>query len=412
LFVAELISFIIAGFDFSRFRIVCSFGDSKTGAHNLLAAIRTWVSQMTGADFIFLLAGIAMGLFYGFDGWKGSTKNLPLKNSPRVKSFLWAIGAAFFVFIADVKRVFPDLNKERALLAYLTAFFVSSFLTIMVWGLSILVKFAWIRRFDTSKYPGPPFTPFADYIRYGYEYHYTQYCEALKRQEAREEQYLRTFLPSYITQLSYAIAATHSYRESRDPGQKRQVEVSILQSIIAVVREYYGKVPELEVNANYMVAYRKDIVTPDMLACTKFAFGDPKRYEFFLALAEYGQDRGRENFVLPVENKNNRGAIKSCLPGAPLAFLMNDTAIVDDVAKIRYSKGIPAETIDEISTYFEGKNFRSFGSLNIAGAGKQLGVVNVESNQTHVFGRTQKQKKEITSFLHPFCSLLAFVIAP
>lgn len=378
----------------------------------MLNLLEECVVGLTTPDVIFLLIGGALGVFYGFDGWRGSTENIPLKNSPRVKNFLWAIGGAFFIVIADLKSVIPQLNKQRALLAYLLAFAALSVLTILAWGIGIFLKFTWIRFFDRDRLPAPPFTPFADYLRYGYEFHNTQYREALKRKEIREDQFLRAFLPSYIRQLSYAITAVYSYRKSPDINKKREVETSILRSLCAVVAEYYGKQANLEVNANYMVAFHKSLIDRAILDRLRFAFGDMGRYEFFLALSEYAEDRGRENFILPVENRNSPKAQRLSLPGAPLAFVRNNTEIVDDVGKIRYGKDIPSEVIGEMSEYFTNKNFRSFGSINIAGGGKQLGVVNVESNFTHVFGKTQAQKKEIVALLHPFCSLLAFVITP
>jgi hypothetical protein len=34
------------------------------------------------------LVGLCIGIFYGFDGWKGDTAELSFKDSPRVKNWM------------------------------------------------------------------------------------------------------------------------------------------------------------------------------------------------------------------------------------------------------------------------------------------------------------------------------------
>ncbi len=241
-----------------------------------------------------------------------------------------------------------------------------------------------------------------------YKYHRDQYQQALERKAVREDQYFRLFVPSYVKQLSYSIAAVDAARGSQ---MAQDVAKSILVSICAVVIEYYGRVNDLEVNANYMVAHDRSAL-PRLESRLKCAFGDRSRYEYFLALELYANDTDTADFVLPVEDKRDRDNKnrKRCLPGAPFAFWTNQTIIVDDVAKIKYGSLIPDSIIKEEESLLEGKRFKSFGCLNIIRRGKQLGIVNVESNKPYVFGKTQNTKSEITALLHPFCLLLGRVI--
>jgi|GEM_PF-3375892 len=364
-----------------------------------------YVYESSVLDVLFFLLGALMGIFYGFDGWRGTVKDIDFKQSPRVRNFIWVVGAGFLTFVADLKTLDSTANKERVLLAYLLGFFVFGASVVLGWGLLIATKSA-VRDSRSHEAVDSPFSPFLDYLHYGYEYHRQQYEKLASQRTKRESQDVETFLLSYVKKLVFAMAAANSFKLS--PESKRDVSVQILRYMCAVVSERSG-LQDVEVNANYMLAYPKSQLPVERLSQLRFSFGNPGRYPIYLALEEYAEDKGRESFVLPVEPKNGDGATMS-LPGGPLAFLKNDTVVEDDTQKIRFAKKVPPNVVREMREYFESKNFRSFGSLNIVGQGKQLGIVNIESNLTHVLGRTREEKKQIMALLHPFCLLLGEVI--
>ena len=199
------------------------------------------------------------------------------------------------------------------------------------------------------------------------------------------------------------------YVVSEDLTSKREVIVQVLRSIQGAVREHNAHVDGLEVNCNYMRAYPKTAL-PELKGRLKFTFGSLDRYPWFLALEEYADDKGREDFVLPVEERREHKSDRKSLPGAPLAFLLNETIVIDDLDHFKYPRNLPKTVVEELRAYFEGKSFKSFGSLNIRVSGKRLGIVNVEANKPFVFGRTEEEKTEITALLHPFCQLLGQMI--
>jgi hypothetical protein len=46
-----------------------------------------------------MLVGLALGIFYGFDGWRGNTAEIEqLQDSPRVKNLIWILGAGVTAF--------------------------------------------------------------------------------------------------------------------------------------------------------------------------------------------------------------------------------------------------------------------------------------------------------------------------
>jgi hypothetical protein len=51
-----------------------------------------------------MLVGFSLGIFYGFDGWRGSTDEIEFKESPRVKNLIWILTAALASVIGDGAR--------------------------------------------------------------------------------------------------------------------------------------------------------------------------------------------------------------------------------------------------------------------------------------------------------------------
>lgn len=369
-----------------------------------------WEMFAPSHEKVFFLFGVFFGLFYAIDGWKGTTKDIPLKESPRVKNLLWASVALFVALLADLKFLKPEVPTINLFFSYLIGF--SVWIPLVLLGAILLFcKFVHLKHSDRANYPPPPFSPVFDYLFYGHAHHQKQYQEAVEGLRRRgSEEYRHKFLPLYVEKVLYAIGAADHYRASPDKAKRKEVERHILRSIRDVVREYHEYGADVQVNANYMLAFHKDALPSDLKVKIRFSFGDPARYKYYLALWEYADDREREDFVLPVEGKNDAEYASRLLPGAPYAFCQNDTEVVDDAAQIEYFTGIPAEVIQMQKDYFRHKRLRSFACLNIAGASGQLGIVNVDSTQTHVFGQVDAQKKEIATILHPFCALLGGII--
>jgi len=54
--------------------------------------------------------------------------------------------------------------------------------------------------------------------------------------------------------------------------------------------------------------------------------------------------------------------------------------------------------------------FKSFVSIPLAFGDTVIGVLNIQSNQTHILGLGSKREKEILNYVRPFASLLAYVL--
>lgn len=358
---------------------------------------------------VLFLCGSSMGVFYGFEGWRGSVKNISIKDSPRFKNMVWVLGAGAAAFITDFKAVDKQADRGELLLIYAIGFFAAAFVTIAGWGVVLFFKFWWLGRTRPQSVPPEPFSPIFDYFWYGFAYHHERYEAALEGERRNDFRRYRAYIQVYADQISLAIAAA-SHAEDQSSA-RREVAREILKSIRAVVIAYHEKLPNLEINTNYMKAISANQLSgADWERVRFYDKKDKGRYEYFLALSEYAVQQSIEDFILPVENRNNPESARRVLPGAPEAFLKTHYVAVPDTRKITYPAGVPKAIIAEIKSYFEAKTFRSFGSIPIIANGRRVGVVNVDSNELNVFGASDGETEEIVTLLSPFCVLLGQVV--
>lgn len=359
----------------------------------------------------FALIGLALGVLYGLDGWRGTAAELSFFREPRVKNLMWVLGGAFAGFIGSL--VFEDVSKARLLFYYFLLFIIGSSLVIVGWGVVILVTYTYIRLFHPDKYPPPPFSPALDYFFYGYRFVREEYAKGLVKLDEQIREKRQEFLPAYGSQVSKATAAVSNYTSDPNEGKRADITKTILSAICAVMHLYHFNEKGLWFNANCMIAYDRQSVTNAMLDKLRYWSVDKRRYKhyLYLSLSAYADPKGAQDFSLPVEDENAPEAASKTLPGAPAAFMLNETVIVDNINNLAYAEGVPAEVKDQINSYFKGrKSFQSFACLNIVYGGKQVGLVNIESNKPNIFGEKQEHKDELEALLFPFCFLLGFLI--
>jgi len=370
------------------------------------------------ADIIFFLLGAVIGVFYGLQGWHASVKEVDIKDSPRWKNFKWVIGGAVFTFFGDLRVALPNPDKGRLLLVYFLGVLIAGCLIVIGTGAIIWVQFLYRSIFARESLPPAPFSPVFDYFWYGYLYYRTRYeaaMEAMRNDQLKvrdlQIQSYKTYVKAYIEQVAKSIAAVEGYKASPGTVGRDNVARQILRSIKAVVIAYQEKGTNVKVNVNYMVAIPRNALESSEWSKVRFSFGDAKRYSHFLALRAYAEDTEVEDFLLPVEDRNDLQNAKLTLPGAPKAFVTCQNQFIGDTTKIEYPRGLPKDIIAGMKTYFEGKGFKSFVSLNIfQGGGKRLGVLNVDSNKPEVFGTSENQRDEIMLLLSPFCLLLGQIL--
>ena len=339
-----------------------------------------------------MLVGLALGVFYGFDGWRGSTEEIEFKDSARAKNLVWVLTGAFTAIIGDVKAVDETAKKPVLLLVYLAAVLSGAFLVVVGWGLIVAID-----NIGTSRRLGNGYAlmdALGDYFFFGYR----KYRE---RKESHADNQRREFHQDYLIQLAYSIAAAGS---DATPGQRLIFARDILRSMAAVVRNYRGGNTTAKIRTNLMMARR---FVPEMASRLRYS-AKGATVEDCLELVTYDNDNGSKDVVLPLPSG---GSANLVLPGAPAALIGELPIIIDDTSKISFPSGLADEVKVEMEKYFESKrkSFKSFASLRVVGGGRPIAVVNVDCTEENIFGEDEKDKKEIVEYLLPFCSALGIL---
>lgn len=366
-------------------------------------------------NYILLTFGIIMGIFYGFDGWRGS-KTGELKDSPRLKQFRWVAIGGFLALIGDFKFFEPNIKKADMFGFYIAGFTISAVLTITCWTIVIALNLRRLKKNSPHLYPPPPFTPIFDYLRYGYEYYRNSYQDRIEKISEsaliQHKVFIRNFIPIYVRQIIFATGAVNHFKSNPSEALKNSLAIQLLRCLCAVVTAYHRNLAGEQVNANIMLYLHKNELPQGMVNLVRFHWGDFQRYEGFLVLREYAEDINKQSFILPIESKADKTARNRVLPGAPEAYFKGETVRIDDTTKMTYAKAIPKNICQAIQQYFANQQFRSFVSMIIRDSqGNHIGIVNIDSNQLNIFGNSADEKKEIETLLIPFVNLLGDVIA-
>lgn len=340
------------------------------------------------------LVGFSLGIFYGFDGWRGDTAALAFQDSPRVKNLLWILGPAVAAFFGDIKVLDPAAQKTLLLLAYFLPCLVAGFFVVILWGVVIAVSriIETIRGIDYGYTPGDAL---GDYFFYGYRYYRTQAEAARQRQSVR-------FHAQYTAQIAAVIAATGSATAANQFAVAR----SILRSIASIIKSYHRDEDNaFGIRANLMLAKPCD---DSLRARLRFVGNDRAQIQRCLDLITYDNEDDTTTIVLPIADSLN-----AALRGAPKAFVHPDGVdVIDDTLNIEHAAAVPAGIQSEINAYFKDHLFRSFGSVKVIGSGTTLGVVNVEARINQLFGKSPDEQRRIAEYLLPFCTALGVVFSP
>ncbi len=335
------------------------------------------------------LLGIILGTFYGFDGWRGSPQETDISESPRVRGLIWVLTVALTTVIGDIHSLDADAKKPIVLLLYIVGVAIGAIVVVVGWG-----AFVAISHFRSSISGDYPFAQaFGDYLFYGYRYY--------DRERASKDR-LRKLHAQYFQQVAYTIAAV---RPQLTNSQQCEIARRILGIITTVVRKYHGD-DGLPIRSNLMRV--RTCANGDALyQRLKFVDGTSTDIKKCLELITY-EEEGAVDLVLPIPPIV---ASDKALPGAPLAFVRRTAEIVDDTSAIVFPAGLPDAVRDSQKRYFAEQSFRSFASLCVVANGQVVGVANIESDSTHVFGRTKEDKESLAKYLLPFCSAFGILFS-
>jgi len=369
----------------------------------------------TVLEVVVLVLGCLIGLIFAFSAWRGSTKDTPLKEDPRIKALLWGLGGLLVTLLGDWDGLLKGstIDKPRLLSFYASGFLGVAIIAITSTAGVILVRSWWERRTNPSEYPEQPFHPVIDYLSYGYQYYMKEYQEAVIRKRARDSVIFKDFMGHYAVILAAHVALVGRYLDSPTPEVRKDSCKRLLEQICMVAEPYLKEGHEYYANANYMVAVPYKDTTEEERKSLHFGWGDPSRYSHLLILEDYAYPgtTAPGKFALPVEDpEKTNDYLELTLPGAPEAFLRKDALAVG--GNISFDKRVPVEIQEKIKQYLARQKFTCFISLIIPGPGDYMpiGVVNIETNHQKILQAKEETRTELAKILQPFCMLLGVVL--
>jgi hypothetical protein len=373
--------------------------------------VMTTVVAWAWANPIYALVGIvglAVGIFYGFDGWRGNTAEVDIQESPRLKNLIYVLGAGFAAFFGDLDALDPQIKKPLVLLAYSLPCLAAAATVVVFWGTIVGVERLWAgHKGQTYGYGFA--RAVGDYFFYGYRHYQERLDQSRRAAEgaavSATQVQLARFQELYLDQLTLAIAAAGS----ATPATRERTAQEILASIAAVIRSYHRDEDRSKgIRANLMLRRDCNKALRERLI---FAGSDRANVKRCLELIVYDSHEDDPGIVLPLPDAGV-DARSRALPGAPMAFVHpNRYAVIDDKSQIEFAAQVPDEIRVEIRQFLETSLYKSFGCIQIVGRSGALGVVNVEASVSHVFGNSDQEKRRTITNLMPFCAALAIVFA-
>lgn len=318
------------------------------------------------------------------------------------------------------------LLSSRTVRAFKIAFATANILVPIWYMEKILIAKNWPYVID--QHTGSLNRPFILLLASVILYYSSEYYEGrLSRRELRREREgniaRREFLDRWVAGVCTAMDSV-SEEQVLTVAQRADAIREILKAVRAIVGGFYDDISDLLINANYMKAYnppqRND---PLYSRARQFVEDDrePAVYFRFLDLKQWAEPEGQVvAFALPVEDPNHQVNKYRMLPGAPYAFAFNIIQVIPDTQELDWYFGEdrPGRNVSRVIRLAQEEYFRdnrnrlkSFASLPIiyrenAKERERVdgvkGVLNVQSNQTHIFGRDNEHKPVLAVLLRPF----------
>ncbi len=203
----------------------------------------------------------------------------------------------------------------------------------------------------------------------------------------------------------------------------KSVIEQMLKATADEIRAYWeGKADS--VRANLMIAHETSTCAPEELQrlkqITKFlGFGrDLDSYQYILELVAWGYSDPEvpPALALPVEDPSQPEGKRRLLPGAPLAFALDDDFVIQNTRKISelaktVSPDLDTDVLKNLQDYFGSKRMQSFACLVLHMEKSKVAVLNVQSNETEIFGPENADKETMTKSIEHYRYCLEYLIS-
>lgn len=219
---------------------------------------------------------------------------------------------------------------------------------------------------------------------------------------------IKRYPDTYWPKFTAALAS--GWPDAHTPPQERRVRMArCIRDALAVVAEMarqFSRADGARYGANVMLIVRpgddpRALFPPAILEVLRFhskrALGELAGVlylaeELRVASIESGPPRHVPVIALPVPESGTDGdGHRLVIPGAPEAVITGVPSAYEDTARIAADcRHLDARVRNEVGTYFsprgEGRDIRSFVSLRLGDGVTPVGILNIDSDHTHVLG--------------------------
>ncbi len=334
-----------------------------------------------------------------WEEWK-SKKSAPEANS------LPAVSAAILSYAAPLgaaltKVYLPELAEPQALLLFATPF-------------AVYLEKTWSKRRETEAKDRESEAKKRRIQQDDFWNEYIAHISDVVANRVGED------FKNYLDTVGEAVALRGS-ASSYTREEARKAQKLTLRNICAAVAIYYKEGDDerkQKFNASLMLPedYELWLTAPGGKFKEAVRFFDPRRdvdaCTKMLHLTCWAREpQGWKPFVLAVD-----GDADYVLPGAPRAYatrklqVVADTKAVDVMEKEMIEHAKIAKR--QLRNYFEENEdrFRSFFSVPLILNERIVGILNVQSKETHILGANNEHQKDLELSLLPFCALLVSLI--
>lgn len=349
--------------------------------------------------------GVLVGLIFALT-WVGSGKKpVAFKDDPRIKGLMWALASAFGSVFAAWNEILGDKTIDRAAIGSYYAFtLIVSVLFFLFW---LTLAVIWQARSVDRAFAGSPqmagFSPGVEFLIYGYQHVRNTLDEIRQNMLEKELSDLKRVVSLAAKNLAASLVSAD---RNLSQGVSNQSLISTVLDQISSISTYYLR-SKSHANANWMIAIPSHELRADDKSKVRYTYGDTARYSYYLALRDYANNQGSQDFILPVENRDDQASLGRTLPGAPEAFIRREHLYVS-TKDLTFAPEVPKSVKDAIAGYFKQQKFTCFVSLILYGDNNTpLGIVNIESDNDAV---DKRRMTDLGVALEPFLALLSLVI--
>lgn len=353
-----------------------------------------------------------MGLFFTLAPLPDPGPQAQLRDTPRLKSFLWALGLPIAILFADWNKWDLKFDKTDVMTGYYFGFLVSTlgFIFLICVGIYLYRRSRITVHQRDFELQGPFDLAFA-YAFYGP----TRLMNTIEADRKKlTELHAAHFSPAHLEriaqanrQLALLMNGVSLWRPTQQDRREGLID-DVLNAVEAVVRTGTRNPQQLRLRVNYMEVVPFETATQQVKESVAFDWPPYASRTHLIVLRRYSGRLATGRFALAVAEGDRP---EERLFGAVEAYQAGEAIYVDKL-NLQFAPRIPRSVSAQIRRYLNPQPFRTFVSVPTVHLDRIVGVINVESDRPFLTGGTREAMDMVIECLQPYSTILGQLLAP